>query len=818
MSAILYGNLSVEIASRHGARITRMTLRQNPFDLLHQRRPEALPRQPILGREQQLADALRAIQQGRPIEFHAHCGYGKTTLLQHIVASVSERYSTVGCIYLRADRDCVEDLLQQLVTELYSSDQPVKLTPGECAQLLGQAGLIIAVDDAPADPAQVGYLLDILSGCTLVVASAHRVPVRGGSSHDLAGLPVNAALSLLAAGLGRSLTSQELPAAQDLVAAVGGQPLHLKQAAALVNDGSHSIASLARQAAADPAALDRLSIGALTDRERRALAVLAFAAGALLPGEVVDVIGQVAQLGECLQLLHRRGLAEQRHDRFGLPICKAESYRVMLLGDLQLGSSVAGLCNWLATRDPTASESLSGANAALAIMEFAAARRDWMAVVQLARAAEQILFIAARWEAWHHALSQGLAAAQASFPTAAEAFFSHQLGSLELCLDHVDEASRLLRHALALREQAGDRDGAELTRQNLQLLELPPAPATPRPRVPRPVVTALTAVLTVLGLVVGAVAIAGAVGGGGPGSPPPPPNSTGTSTGPGTGPGTSNGTGTGTGNQVAVPDVIGQTQDQATATLKGAGLTVVPTTTSNCTSSGNVVTQNPAGGASVGKGSSVAIGVCSPAATMVRVPNVIGQTQDQATATLKNAGLTAAPATTSDCNSTSNGNVVTQNPAGGASVGKGSSVTITVCAAATPVTVPNVIGQTQDQATATLSNAGLTAGPTTTSDCNSTSNGNVVTQDPAAGASVSKGSSVTIGVCSAVSVPNVIRQTQDQATTTLSNAGLTADPATTGDCRTTQDGLVVTQDPAGGTSVGKGSSVAIGVCSPTPVG
>ncbi len=743
MNAILYGNLSVEIASRHGARITRMTLRQNPFDLLHQRRPEALPRQPILGREQQLADALRAIQQGRPIEFHADCGYGKTTLLQHIVASVSERYGAAGCIYLRADRDRVEDLLQQLVTDLYSSDQPVKLTPGECTQLLGQAGLIIAVDDAPADPAQVGYLLDVLSGCTLVIGSARRVPVRRGSSHDLAGLPVNAALSLLAAGLGRPLTSQELPAAQDLVAAVGGQPLHLKQAAALVQDGSHSIASLARQAAADPAALDRFSIGALTDRERRALAVLAFAAGALLPGEVVDVVGQVAQLGECLQLLHRRGLAEQRHDRFGLPICKAESYRAMLLGDLQLGSSVAGLCNWLATRDPAASESLSGANAALAIMEFAAARRDWMAVVQLARAAEQILFIAARWEAWHHALSQGLAAAKASDPTAAEAFFSHQLGSLELCLDHVDEASRLLRHALALREQAGDRDGADLTRQNLQLLELPPAPATPRPRVPRPVATALIAVLTVLGLVVGAVAIAGAVGGGGPGSPAPPPNNTGTSTGPGTG--------TSTGNQVAVPDVIGKTQDKATSTLKGAGLTVVPTTTSNCnsTDNGKVVTQNPAGAASVGKGSSVAIGVCSPAATPVRVPNVIGQTQDKATATLKNTGLTAMPATTSNCNSADNGSVVTQNPAGGASVGKGSSVAIGVCSpAATPVLVPNVIGQTQDQATATLTDAGLTAAPTTTSNCNSADNGSVVTQNPAGGASVDKGSSVTINVCS----------------------------------------------------------------------
>src|SRR6266516_2639213 len=102
-------------------------------------------------------------------------------------------------------------------------------------------------------------------------------------------------------------------------------------------------------------------------------------------------------------------------------------------------------------------------------MEFAAARRDWMAVVQLARAAEQILFIAARWEAWHHALGQGLTAAKAVQASAVEAFFSHQLGSLELCLDHLDEASQLLRHALTLREQAGDLDGADLTRHNLQL-------------------------------------------------------------------------------------------------------------------------------------------------------------------------------------------------------------------------------------------------------------------------------------------------------------------------------------------------------------
>ena len=42
------------------------------------------------------------------------------------------------------------------------------------------------------------------------------------------------------------------------------------------------------------------------------------------------------------------------------------------------------------------------------MMGFAAERGDWTTVVRLARAAERVLFIAGRWEAWHHALGQGL--------------------------------------------------------------------------------------------------------------------------------------------------------------------------------------------------------------------------------------------------------------------------------------------------------------------------------------------------------------------------------------------------------------------------
>ena len=516
MNAILYGNLSAEFISGKGVRLERVTLRLAPPDAYRPRLPEPLPRPAMLGRERQSAEALAAIQAGRPAGFHAACGYGKTTLLQNIVAEAQER-GTASCVYLRAGRDRVGDLLQRLVAQLFSSDQPVKLTREQCAQLLGQVSAVIALDDISFGPDQVSYLLDVLAGCQVVLGSTGPVLGRRGSSQDLPGLSGDAALALIAGDLGRPLTGEELPAASELTDTVDGQPLHLRQAAALVREGRHSFQSLARKAAHDPDILDRLSISALAEHERRALAVLALAAGALLPADVVATIGQVTYLGQWLESLHRRGLAEQRKDRFGLPACKAKSYRQMLLNDLSLAASARELAGWLAAANPTSGESTSAAEAALSIMEFAAERGEWPAVARLARAADAVLFLTGRWEAWHHTLALGLQAAQATGDKAAEAFFSHQLGSLALCQDQLRDAAGLLHHALALREQIGDRDGADITRHNLELLEPPAPPRPPRPRPSRSFMRALATVCGVLALTAGAIAVAHAQGGDGPG-------------------------------------------------------------------------------------------------------------------------------------------------------------------------------------------------------------------------------------------------------------------------------------------------------------
>jgi serine/threonine-protein kinase len=189
-------------------------------------------------------------------------------------------------------------------------------------------------------------------------------------------------------------------------------------------------------------------------------------------------------------------------------------------------------------------------------------------------------------------------------------------------------------------------------------------------------VVALTVVLTVLGLIAGAVAFAGTKGGGGPGpSPSPsisPPHSTSATPG----------------NQVAVPNVTGRTQAQATSALEAVGLTAAPTTTTNCTAAdnGNVVTQDPLGGTSVAKGTSVSIGVCSAAPATVTVPNVIGESQTAAAATLQTQGLNASSAAISNCDPADFGNVVIEDPTVGRSVAEGSSVRIGICnATASPI-------------------------------------------------------------------------------------------------------------------------------------
>ncbi|MCK5566026.1 MAG: PASTA domain-containing protein, partial [Planctomycetes bacterium] len=195
---------------------------------------------------------------------------------------------------------------------------------------------------------------------------------------------------------------------------------------------------------------------------------------------------------------------------------------------------------------------------------------------------------------------------------------------------------------------------------------------------------------------------------------------------------------------VTIPDVTGQAQATAESNIVAAGLIVgtVSTSYSFVVPAGDVISQNPTGGASVPPGTSVDIEV-SLGVEMVTVPDVVGLAQATAEGNIVAASLVAS-VTTAYSPTVPTGDVISQNPAGGASVPIDSTVDIVVSLGVEPVTVPNVVGQAQATAEGNIVAAGLVVGTVTTSYSGSVPAGDVISQDPTGGASAAPGSSVDI--------------------------------------------------------------------------
>jgi len=133
------------------------------------------------------------------------------------------------------------------------------------------------------------------------------------------------------------------------------------------------------------------------------------------------------------------------------------------------------------------------------------------------------------------------------------------------------------------------------------------------------------------------------------------------------------------------------------------------------------------------------------------------------------------------------------------------------------VTVPNVVGLTQANATTVITGAGLVLGTVTNQTSSTVPSGDVISQNPVSGTSAITGSAVNIvvstGSSSQVTVPNVVGLTQANATTAITGAGLVLGTVTTQTSATVPSGDVISQNPVSGTSVAASSAVDIVVSS-----
>jgi eukaryotic-like serine/threonine-protein kinase len=216
---------------------------------------------------------------------------------------------------------------------------------------------------------------------------------------------------------------------------------------------------------------------------------------------------------------------------------------------------------------------------------------------------------------------------------------------------------------------------------------------------------------------------------------------------------------------VEVPLVTGLTEATATKALTRRGLNTDSTHRHSSTvPKGEVISSSPPDGTTVTKGSRVHL-VISSGPQQVKVPDVTNQDTAAAHSAIHNAGLEY---TDDQVNSDQpKGTVIAQNPAGGTSVNKGTSVTLTISKGPNTAKVPDVSGQTQAQATAALQAAGFQVQAKDKATTDQTQDGLVVHQRPAVGTVLKKGRTVVIYIG------------RFQQTTTPGNPGTPAEPTPT---------------------------------------
>jgi eukaryotic-like serine/threonine-protein kinase len=274
--------------------------------------------------------------------------------------------------------------------------------------------------------------------------------------------------------------------------------------------------------------------------------------------------------------------------------------------------------------------------------------------------------------------------------------------------------------------------------------------------------------------------------------------------------------------QLTVPNVIGRESATATQILQNRGFEVdIENVVNPDVERDRVAAQDPRPNTEAREGSTVTITV-STGPGEASVPTVAGMPEDEATAALEDAGFEPrVERVFSD--DVRQGRVIDTQPAAGSVIERGATVVMRVSRGVEQVEVPDVVGESEDNARSALEGAGLRVGQVTEEENADEEPGTVLEQDPAAGGQADSGSAVDLVVAAeppGVEIPDVVDMSEDEATAALEDAGFEVrvrdQPVTSPD----EEGVVLDQAPDAGEERPEGSTVRIAVgrleATPTP--
>ena len=269
---------------------------------------------------------------------------------------------------------------------------------------------------------------------------------------------------------------------------------------------------------------------------------------------------------------------------------------------------------------------------------------------------------------------------------------------------------------------------------------------------------------------------------------------------------------------VALPNVVGQPVVPAEQTLNAAGFqTERRPVESTPEDLDRVVAMNPSGEAIPGATIRLDVGA-GPAEA--EVPNLLGLDRAQAQASLQQVGLVLSPDQRQQVVQDDNdiGRVIVQDPPAGQRLTKGKSVIITVGVPPETVAVPDVVGTNIDQAQRNITGARLTLQIQEVDSV--ATKGRVLKQDPAGGAEVKAGTTVTLTVSrgNQLEMPDLEGQTPSQAQSILQRLGWTGTLKVVTAPTDNSDlvGRIIKQDVPAGTGFARDQTITVTVGQSSP--
>lgn len=198
----------------------------------------------------------------------------------------------------------------------------------------------------------------------------------------------------------------------------------------------------------------------------------------------------------------------------------------------------------------------------------------------------------------------------------------------------------------------------------------------------------------------------------------------------------------------------------------------------------------------------------------VKIPDVLGMTEEEAAAELEKAGLEYTLGTPVISDEYEAGEVVSTDPDVGREVKKGYKVRLILSKGSDSESVktPNTVGKKLDEAKELLEKFDLKCGSVKYDEDSDLPDGTVISQDPEAGEEVETGTSVNLVVSRAAEnteVPDVRGLSQSAAKEKLEENGFELGKVSTEYSDDVEEGLVISQSPKAGSEEAEGTSVDI---------